>query len=230
MRFGIVNAMAEEKKELVAAMTAATVRKEGQETFYVGQIGQHEVVLVESGIGKVAATIATTVLINTFEVDVIINSGSAGALGQDLRIGDVVVADALVYGDADARAFGYEYGQVPQQPAQFIPDEALSAAIGQVFEEAMAGQLYRGLIVTSDSFIAGPEQKDHLLAHFPTALSAEMEGAAIAQTASFYQVPFVVIRAISDNANGEAGPTFDEFIWEAGKRSAEGLIAYLKTV
>lgn len=230
MRFGIVNAMAEEKKELVAAMTAATIREVGQETFYIGQIGRHEVILVESGIGKVAAAIATTVLINTFKVDAIINSGSAGALGQQLRIGDVVVANALAYGDADARAFGYVFGQVPQQPAQFIPDEDLAAPIGHAFEEVMSGRLYRGLIVTSDSFIASQEQKANLLKHFPTALSAEMEGAAIAQTASFYRVPFVVIRAISDNANGEAGPTFDEFIVEAGRRSAEGLIAYLKTV
>lgn len=226
MRYGVINAMAEEKLALLEAMTGMVKVEKGLKEFHTGKIGDVDVVVVESGIGKVEAAITTTLLINEFDVDAVINSGSAGALGADLRIGDVVIANNLAYGDADARAFGYAFGQVPQQPATFVPDEDLSAAMATEFEKTATGKLYRGLILTSDSFIAGPEQKDNLLGHFPEALSAEMEGAAIAQVATTYNKPFAVVRAISDNANGEAGPTFDEFIIDAGRQSAQVLINF----
>lgn len=225
MRYGIVNAMEEEKIALLEAMSDTNKSEHGGKTFYEGMIGAHDVVVVEAGIGKVAAAITTTVLLNEFDIDFVINSGSAGALGHDLHIGDVVVADDLAYADADARAFGYDYGQVPQQPARFVTDKMLSTQLSENF--AMGDkQLLHGLIVTSDSFIAHDDQKQAILEHFPDALSAEMEGAAIAQVATYYQKPFAVVRAISDNANGEAGPTFDEFIIEAGQQSAQVLIDF----
>ncbi|MCW0952634.1 5'-methylthioadenosine/adenosylhomocysteine nucleosidase [Weissella ceti] len=226
MRYGVINAMPEEKAALLEAMTDMVKIEKGLKEFHTGKIGNADVVVVESGIGKVEAAVTTALLINEFDVDAVINSGSAGALGAELRIGDVVIADNLAYGDADARAFGYAYGQVPQQPATFVPDETLSGAMADEFGKTASGKLYRGLILTSDSFIAGPEQKDVLLGHFPHAKSAEMEGAAIAQVATMYNKPFAVVRAISDNANGEAGPTFDEFIVDAGRQSADVLINF----
>ena len=227
MRYGIVNAMAEEKVALIEAMQAPQETTYGGKTFYEGVIGHHDVVVVEAGIGKAAAAITTTLLINAFDIDYVINSGSAGALGHDLRIGDVVVADSLAYADADARAFGYEYGQVPQQPARFLADQSLAQALADDFAAQTDKELRQGLIVTSDSFIGTDEQKQVILTAFPDALSAEMEGAAIAQVATFYNKPFAVVRAISDNANGEAGPTFDEFIVQAGQQSAQVLIDFL---
>jgi len=226
MRYGVINAMPEEKAALLEAMTDVVIVEKGLKEFHTGKIGTTDVVVVESGIGKVAAAVTTALLITEFAVDAVINSGSAGALGADLRIGDVVIANELAYGDADARAFGYAFGQVPQQPATFVADKALSDAMSDEFATKASGKLYRGLILTSDSFIAGPEQKDALLGHFPAALSAEMEGAAIAQVATMYNKPFAVVRAISDNANGEAGPTFDEFIVDAGRQSADVLINF----
>ncbi|MBM7617828.1 adenosylhomocysteine nucleosidase [Weissella uvarum] len=227
MRFGIVNAMAEEKVALLEGMTdQAEVTIDGK-VFYTGKVGQQDVVIVEAGIGKVAAAITTTLLLNSFDIDYVINSGSAGALGHDLKIGDVVVANELAYADADARAFGYVYGQVPQQPARYVTDAWLSEQLMQDFAKATDKQRLQGLIVTSDSFIADDAQKETILSHFPDALSAEMEGAAIAQVATTYQKPFAVVRAISDNANGEAGPTFDDFIIEAGRQSAQVLLDFL---
>lgn len=226
MRYGIINAMAEEKAALVAAMTDEKQTTIAGKLFHHGKIGNVDVVVVESGIGKVASALTTTLLITNFAVDAVINSGSAGALGADLRIGDVVVASELAYADADARAFGYVYGQVPQQPARFVTDTDLSAGLAAVYGDVTDARLVRGLIVTSDSFISGEEQKQTILANFADAQSAEMEGASIAQVAHYFDVPFAVVRAISDNANGEAGPTFDEFIVDAGKQSAQVLIDF----
>jgi adenosylhomocysteine nucleosidase len=228
MRYGVINAMPEEMAALVEAMDDDKQSTIAGKVFHHGKIGQVDVVVVESGIGKVAAAITTTLLITNFAVDAVINSGSAGALGADLRIGDVVVARELAYADADARAFGYDYGQVPQQPATFVADQELSTGLATVYEDGTDARLIRGLIVTSDSFIASADQKSVILANFPDAQSAEMEGAAIAQVAHYFDVPFAVVRAISDNANGEAGPTFDEFIVDAGKQSAQVLIDYFK--
>ena len=228
MRYGIINAMPEEMAALLTAMDEQKQTVIAGKLFYHGKIGKSDVVVVEAGIGKVAAAITTTLLITNFAVDRVINSGSAGALGEGLRIGDVVVANELAYADADARAFGYDYGQVPQQPARFETDQELAAALAAAYADEEGTTVKRGLIVTSDSFIASDEQKQAILSHFADAQSAEMEGAAIAQTAHYFGVAFAVVRAISDNANGEAGPTFDEFIIEAGRQSADVLIKFFQ--
>ena len=196
MRYGIINAMAEEKAALVAAMTDEKQTTIAGKLFHHGKIGNVDVVVVESGIGKVASALTTTLLITNFAVDAVINSGSAGALGADLRIGDVVVASELAYADADARAFGYVYGQVPQQPARFVTDEALSAGLAAVYGDVTDARLVRGLIVTSDSFISGEEQKQTILANFSDAQSAEMEGASIAQVAHYFDVQLFVLSQI----------------------------------
>lgn len=228
MRYGVINAMAEEKAALVEAMSDEKQTTIAGKLFHHGKIGKVDVVVVESGIGKVASALTTTLLITNFAVDAIINSGSAGAVGAGLKIGDVVIADELAYADTDARAFGYEYGQVPQQPARFKTDVDLVAGLSKVYAAVTDAHLVNGLIVTSDSFIASDEQKQNILAYFKDAQSAEMEGASIAQAAHYFDVPFAVVRAISDNANGEAGMTFDEFIIEAGKQSAQVLIDFFK--
>jgi len=228
MRYGIINAMAEEKAALVAAMVEEKQTTIAGKLFHHGKIGTVDVVVVESGIGKVASALTTTLLITNFAVDAVINSGSAGALGADLRIGDVVVATELAYADADARVFGYDYGQVPQQPARFLTNKDLSAGLAQAYESVTDARLVQGLVVSSDSFISSDTQKQTILSHFADAQSAEMEGASIAQVAHYFDVPFAVVRAISDNANGEAGPTFDEFIVDAGKQSAQVLINFFK--
>ncbi|WP_288571923.1 5'-methylthioadenosine/adenosylhomocysteine nucleosidase [uncultured Weissella sp.] len=228
MRYGVINAMAEEKAALVDAMIDEKKTTIAGKLFHHGKIGHVDVVVVESGIGKVASALTTTLLITNFGVDAVINSGSAGALGTDLRIGDIVIADYLAYADADARAFGFAYGQVPQQPARFKADTDLSNDLSESYEKVTDARLVRGLVVTSDSFIASNEQKQTILTHFPEAQSAEMEGASIAQVANYFDVPFAVVRAISDNANGEAGMTFDDFIVEAGQQSAQVLINFFE--
>lgn len=228
MKYGIICAMPEELKELVAKITDEKTTELGTKTYYEGQIGDSNVVLVESGIGKVEAGITTEYLISEFNADIVINSGSAGGIGKGLKVGDVVVSTETAYHDVDARAFDYEYGQLPGQPARF---KASPELVEQVIAAGKKTGLnvYSGLIVSGDQFIASKAATDEILAKFPDALSSEMEGAAVGQVANDHQVPYAVVRAMSDTGNEDAGMSFDEFIIEAGKKSAQMLIALLET-
>jgi len=193
---------------------------EAKADFIEGQIGEVEVVLVRCGIGKVNAALTTTLLLAKHDIDLIVNTGSAGGIGAGLHVGDVVIASEMAYHDVDATVFGYSIGQVPQMPARYIANQA---TIEKTITAAKKTGLtpVKGLIVTSDSFIASQAQTDVILSNFPDALASEMEGAAIAQVCYQFDVPFVIIRAMSDVADEEAGVSFDEFIIEAGKKSAE---------
>jgi len=226
MTFGILCAMEEEIKELHDALQdAKTTDIHGLE-FYEGTISGQQVVLVRSGIGKVEAGLTTALLITQFNVDIVINSGSAGALAPDLNIGDVVVSTETAYHDADARAFGYEYGQLPQQPARFEASKEWGEKI--VAAAADTGLKTKlGLIVSGDQFLNSPETIKAIMGHFPDALSGEMEGAAVGQVAHQFDVPYVVVRAMSDNADNDSGVNFDDFIIDAGHRSAQMLLALL---
>ena len=228
MKFGIIAAMEEELKTLLLTLEDKKEVVVLGKTYYEGRIGQHEVVLVQSGIGKVMSAMSVAILAETFGVDAIINTGSAGAVSEGLAIGDVVIADRLVYHDVDVTAFGYAYGQMAGQELYFLADSDLMAKLQAVL--AQEGQeSHRGLIATGDSFIADPDRVAAIKHHFPEVLAVEMEGAAIAQAAQAAGKPFLVIRAMSDTAQGDANITFDEFILEAGKRSAQTLLALLKS-
>ena len=228
MKFGIIAAMEEELKTLLLALEDKKEVVVLGKTYYEGRIGQHEVVLVQSGIGKVLSAMSVAILAETFGVDAIINTGSAGAVSEGLAIGDVVIADRLVYHDVDVTAFGYAYGQMAGQELYFLADSDLMAKLQAVL--AQEGQeSHLGLIATGDSFIADPDRVAAIKHHFPEVLAVEMEGAAIAQAAQAAGKPFLVIRAMSDTAQGDANISFEAFILEAGKRSAQTLLALLKS-
>lgn len=225
MKFGILCAMDEEIKELQDQLQDEQTVTVGKVDFFTGSISGSEVVLVRSGIGKVEAGLTTALLITNFGVDVVINSGSAGGIGEDLHVGDVVIADQTAYWDVDATAFDYVYGQLPQQPARFDASQKWATAITEA-ATATGLAVKQGLIVTGDSFVASEKTTAQIKAHFPEALSCEMEGAAVGQVAHQFDVPYLVIRAMSDTGNGDAGVSFDEFIIEAGKRSATMLLNF----
>ena len=226
MKFGIIAAMEEELKTLLLALEDKKEVVVLGKTYYEGRIGQHEVVLVQSGIGKVLSAMSVAILAETFGVDAIINTGSAGAVSEGLAIGDVVIADRLVYHDVDVTAFGYAYGQMAGQELYYQADQTLMASLQKVLNQQGIHN-HVGLIATGDSFIAGQEKVDVIKEHFPEVLAVEMEGAAVAQAAQAAGKPFLVIRAMSDTAQGDANITFDEFVVEAGKRSANTLLTLL---
>lgn len=229
MKIGIIAAMPEELKLLVENLEMAEKHQRLGHVYYTGRIKHHEVVLVESGIGKVMSAMSVAVLVNDFEVTAVINTGSAGAVASGLEIGDVVVADRLVYHDVDVTAFGYDYGQMARQPLYYEASRYLVEEMKAVLEKTQQTSRV-GLIATGDSFIAGQDKVDQIKKHFPDVLAVEMEGAAIAQAAHSLGLPFMVIRAMSDTASHDANITFDEFILEAGKRSAETLIQLLNNL
>ncbi|HEN0489312.1 TPA: 5'-methylthioadenosine/adenosylhomocysteine nucleosidase [Streptococcus agalactiae] len=229
MKIGIIAAMEEELKLLVENLEDKSQETVLSNVYYSGRYGEHELVLVQSGVGKVMSAMSVAILVESFKVDAIINTGSAGAVATGLNVGDVVVADTLVYHDVDLTAFGYDYGQMSMQPLYFHSDKTFVSTFEVVLsKEEMTSKV--GLIATGDSFIAGQEKIDVIKGHFPQVLAVEMEGAAIAQAAQATGKPFVVVRAMSDTAAHDANITFDEFIIEAGKRSAQVLMAFLKAL
>lgn len=229
MKIGIIAAMEEELKLLVENLEDKSPETVLSNVYYSGRYGEHELVLVQSGVGKVMSAMSVAILVESFKVDAIINTGSAGAVATGLNVGDVVVADTLVYHDVDLTAFGYDYGQMSMQPLYFHSDKTFVSTFEAVLsKEEMISKV--GLIATGDSFIAGQEKIDVIKGHFPQVLAVEMEGAAIAQAAQATGKPFVVVRAMSDTAAHDANITFDEFIIEAGKRSAQVLMAFLKAL
>lgn len=229
MKIGIIAAMPEELLHLTQNLDKPQEVQVLGNTYYTGTIGKIEVVLVQSGIGKVMSAMSVAVLADHFQVEAVINTGSAGALAEGIAVGDVVIADKLVYHDVDVTAFGYAYGQMAGQPLYFESDKNFITRI-QTNLSQLDQTWHLGLIATGDSFIAGEDKIASIKSHFPDVLAVEMEGAAIAQAAQALDLPFLVIRAMSDNANHEASISFDEFIIEAGCRSAQVLLAFLKTL
>ena len=225
MKYGIICAMEEEIKELRAQLTNAN-EEIANMIFYSGQINDYEVVLVRAGIGKVQAGVTTAFLIENFKVDAVINSGSAGGIGTGLAVGDLVLSTGAAYHDASATVFGYKPGQLPQQPQIFEADQELLQAVSEAASQAGL-QVKPGLIVTGDQFVSSQAQIAAIKEIYPQALCCEMEGAAVAQVAYQFDKPFLIVRAMSDVGDEDAGQSFDEFIIDAGKKSAQMILNLL---
>ncbi|VTS36943.1 MTA/SAH nucleosidase [Streptococcus porcinus] len=229
MKIGIIAAMEEELRLLVEQLADKESHNILANTYYTGKIAGQDIILVQSGVGKVMSAMTVAILVEYFKVDALINTGSAGAVAPHLQIGDVVVANQLVYHDVDLRAFGYDYGQMSMQPLYFESHPDFVTIFKTVLDHAECNSAI-GLIATGDSFIAGAEKLNMIKEHFPDVLAVEMEGAAIAQAAYACGKPFIVVRAMSDTAAHDANITFDQFIVEAGRKSAQILLAFLEAL
>lgn len=221
-RIGIIGAMEAEVALLRDSLNGLETHRFGKNfVVYTGQFAGKDIALCQSGIGKVNAAIATTLLKEHFAPDVVINTGSAGGIGGDLKVGDVVVGTHIMHHDVDVTAFGYQHGQVPQLPAAFTCDETLVATAEKAACTFQAARVIHGLIVSGDSFINNTVAIEQIHARLPQPLAVEMEAAAIAQTCYQLDTPFVVIRAISDSAEDSASVSFEEFLEVAAKHSAQ---------
>ncbi|QEM81629.1 5'-methylthioadenosine/S-adenosylhomocysteine nucleosidase [Halomonas binhaiensis] len=220
-RIGIIGAMAQEVAILASQLEDVTTRTHVGSTFHIGRLHGAEVILLQSGIGKVNAAIGTTLLLDNYQPEAIINTGSAGGFGEDLNIGDIVVSSEVRHHDVDAVVFGYEHGQVPNMPAAYLPDERLVKVAAECVEAMGEVKVTEGLIATGDVFMACPDLVARTRTRFPTMLAAEMEAAAIAQTCHLYGCPFVVIRALSDIAGqGDNHLSFEDFLEQAAEHSS----------
>lgn len=196
--------------------------------FYSGTLQSRNVILVESGIGKVNSTLITAMLIERFDADMVINTGVAGALAKDLNVTDMVVSSEVRHHDVDATEFGYLPGQVPGMPEAYKADGNLASAALGVLKGNETIAAVSGLIVSGDSFIAGEEQKEAIIRKFSAGLAVDMESASIAQTCHQFNVPFLILRAISDKAGQSADMTYEEFLGKACINSSEAVILLLK--
>ena len=224
---GIIGAMEEEVAILKDKLTDMNEISVAHVKFYRGKLNSKEVVLTQSGIGKVNVAISTTLLIEKFNPKLIINTGSAGALDESLSVGDMLISNDVVYHDVDATAFGYKLGQIPQMPLEFKSDQELLKSVETVINKNYNAKI--GQIVSGDSFIGSVDQRLTIKRQFPEAMAVEMEATAIAQTCHQFHVPFIVTRAVSDLANGKADISFEEFLGEAKSSSSivESLIKVL---
>nr|WP_263313113.1 5'-methylthioadenosine/adenosylhomocysteine nucleosidase [Mammaliicoccus sp. Marseille-Q6498] len=208
---GIIGAMEEEIEILKLSINNLETINKAHVIFYKGQLEGKEIVLAQSGIGKVNAAITTTLLINEFNPELIINTGSAGSVDNKLNIGDIIISNKVYYHDVNATAFGYKLGQVPNMPEFYkTNDDLISLAQSSIEELELNGVV--GEVATGDSFIGSIEQRKEIKGDFPTASVVEMEAGAIAQTCYQYNTPIIVTRAVSDLADKESDVTFEEFL------------------
>ncbi|GJJ81282.1 5'-methylthioadenosine/S-adenosylhomocysteine nucleosidase [Pasteurella canis] len=227
MKIGIVGAMAQEVEILANLMENKVITQVASCIIYEGDIQGKSVALVQSGIGKVAAAMGTTALLQLTRPDIVINTGSAGGVTASLNVGDIVISNETIYHDADVTAFGYVKGQLPACPPAFVSDERLSA-LAETIALAQGHNVKRGLICSGDSFINGGEALAKIKVDFPNVMAVEMEATAIAQVCHAFNLPFVVVRAISDGGDGEANMSFEEFLPLAAKQSSQIVLGMLE--
>lgn len=180
--------------------------------------------LLETGIGKVNTAFSATLLHQQLAVDLVINTGSAGSLSENVKVGDVVLSTSLTYSDVDATGFGYEIGQVPQMPSCYETKR---------FEELhIKGDFayHYGLIVTADSFMDDQVRVNQVKKNFPLGLASDMESTAIAQVSTFYEVPILNIRGISDIAGKKTVATFNENLDVAAKNSSQVVLHLIESL
>lgn len=210
---GIIGAMDTEVAKLKEVMEDVNITKAASMEFYEGRLNGARAVVVKAGVGKVNAACCTQTLIDHFPVSCVINTGIAGSLKAEIDIGDVVLATDAVEHDMDVAALGYAPGKIPDMDVEsFEADEKLRKIAKESCEKVNPDiSVYEGRVVTGDQFISSKEKKAWLTETFG-GCCAEMEGAAIAHAAYLNQVPFLIVRAISDKADDSAQmdyPTFE---------------------
>jgi adenosylhomocysteine nucleosidase len=226
-KIGIIGAMDVEVAKLKADMAIKNTVSKASMEFYEGTIGNTDVVVVKSGIAKVNAGICVQILSDVFNVTHIINTGVAGSLDARINIEDIVLSTDACFHDVDATIFGYKKGEVPQLGRLEFPadkwlidkaEEAVKAAAPEI-------NVWRGRVCSGDQFIASDEVKKAIKEEFG-GLCTEMEGAAIAQASYLNNIPYVIIRAISDKADGSDVMDYPEFEKKAAQNCA-ALVEFL---
>lgn len=224
--FGVIGAMDSEVATLRDRLEEAETLDYAGLTFYSGKLGKNRMVLVKSGVGKVNAARCAQILIDKYAPDYVVNTGIAGGVGEGLRVGDVVIGIELCQHDFDVSAGGNAVrgylctGVDRDKPTVFCSSQVLVDAFRRAAQAVTdPSRVKTGRIATGDVFVASAELKRDIAETFG-AVCAEMEGCAIAQTAAYAGVPFIVIRAISDLADGTAPGSFDAFEQETADLSA----------
>ena len=227
-KIGIVAAMQEEFEEIENKMKDVEIKIIKDLRFLIGKIGDYKCVLVQSGVGKVHAARTTQVMIDNFELQSIINVGVAGSINDNLNIGDVVIGKYVVQHDFDITAFGHSKGYIPSIGNNIKCNEKMLSKFNEIMENIVERnyKIKLGVVATGDIFCTDIAMKDKIRANFDADV-VDMECAAIAQVAYLSNIPFAVIRSVSDSPNGENEEDFEQNLDLASKRCANILAEYL---
>ncbi|MBR1390878.1 MAG: 5'-methylthioadenosine/adenosylhomocysteine nucleosidase [Lachnospiraceae bacterium] len=228
-KIGIIGAMEAEVSLLKQQMQVNGIQKKANMEFFEGTLEGKEVVVVQCGIGKVNAAMCVQILSDLFGVTHVLNTGVAGSLNAQLNIGDLLVSIDAVQHDVDVTIFGYAKGQIPgTDRREFVADEQMGkVAVGACRRANPGINVIPGHVVSGDQFISSKEVKDVLIREFHGDC-AEMEGASIAQAATLNGLPFLIIRAISDKADGSAEMDYPAFEAEAARHCAAMVREFIK--
>jgi len=229
MTIGIMGAMREEIEPILKLVDKIDEEiNYGQNIYYKAKFDNINLIIAYSKIGKVNSALTATIMIEKFKIDLLLFSGVAGAINENLNIGDLIIATKLCQHDLDITAFGHPFGYVPESKIFVETDKKLNQIAKNVANK-LNKKLLEGVIATGDQFIASGEKKDWIKTTF-NADALEMEGASVGFICDALGTPFFVLRAISDSADMDAGFDFDKFLDGSAKESAEFLIEMVKEI
>jgi adenosylhomocysteine/aminodeoxyfutalosine nucleosidase len=222
-KLAIMGAMEEEIEPLLAYFDKVEVTEYAKNKYYEVNYKGLDIVIAYSKIGKVFASLTASTMIQKFGCDTLLFTGVAGGINPKLKIGDLIIADKLCQHDLDITAFGHPYGYVPGGAVCIMTDTVLQQTAIDVAKEKNIEMLV-GTIATGDQFVADNSKKEFIENTFH-ADALEMEGASVAVVCDSLDVPFLILRAISDTADMDAGFDFDAFLEKSSKNSAEFMVA-----
>ena len=228
MKIAIMGAMREEIDPILESVGTYEMLEHAGNVFYTCTYKNHELVIAYSKIGKVFSAITASVMLERFGAEVLLFSGVAGGISKELKIGDLIMASALCQHDVDITVFGHPYGFIPEGTLMIESDANLRSLASEVAID-MGVDLYEGIIATGDQFVASGERKSWIQQTF-NADALEMEGASVACVCQNFGIPFFVLRAISDTADGGASDDFDAFLKTSATESAKFILEMVKRI
>jgi adenosylhomocysteine/aminodeoxyfutalosine nucleosidase len=228
MKIAIMGAMREEIDPILESVGTYETLDHAGNIFYTCTYETHELVIAYSKIGKVFSAITASVMLERFGAQVLLFSGVAGGISKELKIGDLIMASTLCQHDVDITAFGHPYGFIPEGTLMIESDANLRSLASEVAID-MGIDLYEGIIATGDQFVASTDRKVWIQETF-NADALEMEGASVACVCQNFGIPFFVLRAISDTADGGASDDFDAFLKTSAAESAKFILEMVKRI
>lgn len=226
---GVIGAMEEEVEILKEKMDIKGTTEVAGMTFYSGKLNDKSIVLVRSGVGKVNMATCTQILMDKFNVSALVNSGVAGTMDPELNQGDIVISTDAVQHDFDTTVFGDPLGEISRLGVTFFKaDETLREIAKKAAGNISGLHIKEGRIASGDQFVAGGAVADRIKGNFGNVSAVEMEGASMAQVAYLNKVPFVILRSISDKADGSADLSYEEFLPIAAKNASSLLEEFIK--
>jgi len=227
-KIAIMGAMPEEIAPLLEKVENVKKIDYANNSYYEATYKGKELVIAYSKIGKVFSTLTAITLIEKFGCSKLLFSGVAGAINPELHIGDLIIADKLCQHDLDISIFGHDFGYVPEG-AKFVETDKSLREVAKEVAKKNELFLIEGTIATGDQFVASNKRKTFISENFQ-ADALEMEGASVAVVCDALNIPFFVLRAISDTANDDAGVDFDEFMVGSAIISANFILDMVESI